>query len=280
VLCCGFLARAIRFQQVTAAGDAAYYLRTGGLLHHWMVYAAVEVMIFGALLEFWSERPKDRKWMTLALAVNSLGILCSLTRSLWVACFLLLVAHVAWRRPRALWALPLIPLLVLALAPAPLKQRAVESIDRNYYSNAERIQMWSVGWKMIRQHPLTGIGPGNVERLYPAFVPPGEPLPSYHGHLHNNALQLGAEFGLPVLCAAVWFTVMLAKDLARALPDFYCRIGLMGLAGFLMIGMTDYSYGHSLGLILLAFTALSPLMQKTASQSSAVHRDRKAQLAA
>ena len=279
VLCCGFAERAIRFRHVTAAGDPAYYLRTGGLLHHWMIYAVVEVMIFGALLEFWSARPKDRKWLAFALAVNSLGIVFSLTRSLWLACFLLAGAQVASQRPRALWTLPLVALLAFLIAPAPLRQRVADSIDRHYYSNAERVQMWSVGWKMIRQHPLTGVGAGEVERLYPDFAPPGEPLPSYHGHLHNNALQLGSEFGLPVLGAAVLFTVMLARELARRLPDLYCRIGLKGLAGFLMIGMTDYTYGHSLGLILLAYTALSPLLQRTATQVSVFPR-RNSQLVA
>jgi hypothetical protein len=59
VLCCGFAVRATRFRHLTAVGDPAYYLRTGGLLHHWMVYAVV-VMIFASLLEFWSARPRDR----------------------------------------------------------------------------------------------------------------------------------------------------------------------------------------------------------------------------
>jgi O-antigen ligase len=172
------------------------------------------------------------------LGVNSLGIVFSMTRSLWLACFVLLVAHVTTRRPR-LWALPVIPLLAFLVAPAPLQERFTDSMDRNYYSNPERIQMWRVGWKMTRQHPLAGVGAGNIERLYPEFVPRGEPLPSYHGHLYNNAVQLGAEFGLPVLGAAVLFTVMLARDLTRGLPELDYRIGLKGLAGFLMIGMTD-----------------------------------------
>ena len=34
---------------------------------------------------------------------------------------------------------------------------------------------------------------------------------------------------------------------------------IAGLAGFLIVGLMDYTYGHSLGLILLSFATLSPL---------------------
>jgi hypothetical protein len=38
-----------------------------------------------------------------------------------------------------------------------------------------------------------------------------------------------------------------------------CRTALLGVLGFVVAGMFDYTYGHSLGLILLGFVALSPL---------------------
>ena len=36
--------------------------------------------------------------------------------------------------------------------------------------------------------------------------------------------------------------------------------GLLGLIGFLVAGMFDYTYGHSLALILLSFVVLIPLI--------------------
>ncbi len=41
--------------------DPAVYLRDGGLLHHWMVFATVEVVIFAGLLEFWRGYPEARR---------------------------------------------------------------------------------------------------------------------------------------------------------------------------------------------------------------------------
>lgn len=141
-------------------------------------------------------------------------------------------------------------------------------MDPDYYSNAERLQMFRVGWKMIRQHPLTGVGPGRVEELYANYLSSAERLPAYHGHLHNNAVELTAEFGIPVTAAALLFLVILCRDLLTRYrlasgreQLFVCRTSLLAMAGFIATGIFDYTYGHSLGLILLAFAALSPLAQ-------------------
>ena len=125
--------------------------------------------------------------------------------------------------------------------------------------------MWRVGWSMIREHPVFGVGPGRVEELYTQYLPPGEPVPAYHGHLHNNAIELAAEFGLVTLGAAILFVAIIVRDLARCLrraqtddERLLCRAGLLALTGFLIVGLMDYTYGHSLGLILLSFATLSP----------------------
>jgi O-antigen ligase len=140
-------------------------------------------------------------------------------------------------------------------------------MQADYYSNAERLQMWRVGWQMIRENPVFGVGPGRVEPLYTRYLAPAEPVPAYHGHLHNDAIQLAAEFGVPVLSAAVLFLAMLLWNLLGALrsaPDretrFLCSAGLMGMVAFLLAGLTDYAYGHSVGLILFSFVSLSPLV--------------------
>jgi len=85
--------------------------------------------------------------------------------------------------------------------------------------------------------------------------------------LHDNAVQLAAEFGLPVLCAALLCLMALLRDLAKAYSHarrrddrFLCRAALLGTGGFLITGLTDYTYGHSLGLIALSFVALAPLI--------------------
>ena len=268
VLIGDFLARLVRYsRELSNTQDPSFYLRSGGLLNHWMVYGTVEVIVFAALLEFWRTYPEERRHLLPLLAVNGLAILLSLTRMLWVCCFLLLFLHFAWRRSRWIWTAPIWPVLLFVLAPGPVRFRLTGALRPAYYSNAERLQMLGVGARMIRDRPLTGVGPGRVEGLYLSYLSAADPIPAYHGHLHNNLFQLAAEFGLPAVLAAGLFIVVLVNQLRerlRTAPDreaqFLCRAALLGLAGFLAAGMFEYTYGHSLGLILLSFTTLAPLI--------------------
>ncbi|MHB8652372.1 MAG: O-antigen ligase family protein [Terriglobia bacterium] len=263
-----FAARFFTYRSILGTGDdASLFLRTGGLLNNWMVFGTVEILVVAGFLSFWSLYPEERRrWWPVAL-INGLATLFSLTRMAWITCFLLLVVDLAWRRSKWLWILPLVPLGLYVIAPSPVRLRVSESFRPDFYSNAERLQMLRVGWEMIKGRPLTGVGPGRVEGLYRSYLRPGEPVPAYHGHLHNNAVQLAAEFGIPVALAAMLTLGVLFLDLAKAYraaksreARFICRTGLLGLLGFVMSGFFDYTYGHSLGLILLGFVVLSPLV--------------------
>lgn len=243
--------------------DPVIYLRSGGLLHNWMVYGTVEVLVFAGLLEFWHFFPEEHGWLLPVFAINVAAILLSLTRMLWLCCLLLLAMHLMWRRSKWIWALPAIPAFLALVAPGPVRSRVVVTMDPDYYSNAERMQMLNVGWKMIREHPFDGVGAGRVDKLYTSYLSPSDPVPAYHGHLHNNVVQLAAQFGLPATCAALLFVLMLFRELlirfgssiSRA-EQFLCRTSVLGLTGFLLAGMFDYTYGHSVGLILLGFVIL------------------------
>jgi O-antigen ligase len=127
--------------------------------------------------------------------------------------------------------------------------------------------MVRVGWTMIRQHPFAGVGPGRIDNLYTAYLSPADPVPAYHGHLHNNLVQLAAQFGLPVTFAALLFVAMLFRELVKRCrssigrsEQLLSRAAILGLTGFLVAGMFDYTYGHSVALILLSFVILAPMV--------------------
>jgi lipopolysaccharide/colanic/teichoic acid biosynthesis glycosyltransferase/O-antigen ligase len=262
---CGFVYRLLYYRhELAVSPDPSMYLRTGGLLHHWMIYGTVEIMAFAGLLEFWHFYPEERRRLVLMAAVNGLAIVLSLTRTLWICTLVLLAVHLFRYRSKWIWATPLLPILLLLVA--PVRDRVRESLHPDYYANAERLQMLRVGWQIILQYPLTGVGPGRIEGLYRTYLSAADPVPAYHGHLHNNAIQLAAEFGLPVLLAATAFVgaiFIAVSKRSKSTEDrdmqFLCRASLLGLAGFLMAGTFEYTYGHSLGLIFVSFLVLSPL---------------------
>jgi O-antigen ligase len=240
-----------------------------------MVWGTVEILVFAGLLELWHYFPEKHWWLLPVLIVNTVAMLMSLTRMVWICAALLLVLHLLWRRSRWVWAIPVLLCALFFMGPDAVRSRVTVSLNPDYYSNAERLQMLRVGWKMIREHPFTGVGPGRVEELYSKYLSASDPLPAYHGHLHNNAVELAAEFGIPVTAAAVLFLAILCRDLltrCRLARDreqlFVCRTSVLALAGFVFAGLFDYTYGHSLGLILLAFAALSPLARAADSFSA------------
>src|SRR5262249_17430343 len=40
-------------EEIAAGGDPSFYLRAGGLLHHWMVYGTVEILVVAGLIAYW-----------------------------------------------------------------------------------------------------------------------------------------------------------------------------------------------------------------------------------
>lgn len=254
--------------EIAAGGDSNLYLRSGGLLHHWMVYGTVEISVVAGIIAFWLAYSTQRRRVLPILAVNAIAIILSLTRMTWLACLLLVGIALAWSRSRWIWALPLLPLVLYLVAPRAVRWRAANFFDPAYYSNAERIQMAEVGWRMVRDYPLRGVGPGRVEQLYRSYLKPGDPVPAYHGHLHNNITQVAAQFGIPVSVAALLFVAFTFRDLLRARsqaanPDrrFLTDAGVLAFTGFLFAGLFEYTYGHSLGLIMISFAVFPALMR-------------------
>jgi O-antigen ligase len=147
-----------------------------------------------------------------------------------------------------------------------VRLRVKDSFDLNYYSNSERLEMLRIGWKMVREHPFTGVGPGRVDQLYLQYLVPGDPVPAWHGHLHNNLAQIAAQFGIQVTLVLLLFVGVLFHDLLKARRSaqdrdrrFVAQTAILALVGYVLAGFFEYTYGHSLGLILLCFAVLPAL---------------------
>jgi hypothetical protein len=68
----------------------------------------------------------------------------------------------------------------------------------------------------------------------------------------------------------VLFVVVLFRELRSAWlhaadreQKFLCRTAVLGLSGFVVSGLFDYTYGHSLGIILLGSIVFAPLVRTT-----------------
>jgi O-antigen ligase len=149
-------------------------------------------------------------------------------------------------------------------------------------SGSGRIDIWTVGWRMVEDEPLVGVGAGNFIPTLPDYISragaidtgelyePESGLPKY---AHNSYLQVWAEVGLVGLLlfgGIVGFSLLCTGRAARrfarqgdaemsamARALFAAQVGLLGMAFFESIQLT-----HQLWLMV----ALGPPMLALANR--------------
>lgn len=152
-------------------------------------------------------------WLLTGLLLT--GLLASFSRGGWLGALAGLAGlALAWGRRARLALLALIGAGVLALAlgaggllPAAVAQRlqgiggyllpfdagAVAVTPANF-ALVERMAQLQAGWRMLLEHPLTGVGPGNFSLAYPGVAVGQWYVP--RGHAHNYYVQIAVEAGL------------------------------------------------------------------------------------
>jgi len=72
-----------------------------------------------------------------------------------------------------------------------------------------RVFIWNNSLKIIRDHPLFGVAPGNFKTVYTSHLRADIPESRKHAHAHNDLLNIAAVSGIPgaLIFGAVWFMV-------------------------------------------------------------------------
>ncbi len=198
----------------------------------------------------------------VALPTSAWALILSQTRSAWLGVLAGLGVLLLLKAPRALWLLPAGVAALLLLKPAPLMNRLTLSDE----SSRDRVYMWQAGVDMVLDKPIFGHGPGMIMSVYPAYRWPGAPNPRTP-HLHDNALQIAAERGLPGLGFWLWLlAIVLATALREARrgrePDWSVRAALGALIGLLIAGLFEYNFGDSEVLMLMLLLMALPFASR------------------
>jgi O-antigen ligase len=253
--------------QYYLGGRNSLELRPMGPLTHWMTYSGVIMLVTGAALArliFYT-----REWIWPAIAVPALvaALVLSLTRNAWMGAAAAIVVLLAVRSWRLLLVVPVAALILMLVAPAAVMSRISSIGDMSDPSTRDRIAMLRSGARMVRDHPLVGVGPEMVQRVYlqyrdPLFVNETNP------HLHNVPVQIAAERGLPALAVWLWFVLVASRGLWRQLREGPAKAvagaGLAAMVAMLVAGLLEYNFGDSeflmlfLGLITLPWAAGRP----------------------
>ena len=235
--------------------------RPSGSMGHYMTYAGLLMLMLCAALSRLLFDARDRAWALVVLPALSVALVVTLTRSAWIGAAAATGLLLVLRDRRLLALAPVAAVVFLAVAPAQVTDRLYSTFDLGDPTNRDRLAMVTAGAGMVRDHPLTGIGPGLVEVVYADYRPENA-VNETNPHLHNVPLQIAAERGLPALALWAWFIAALVVDLARRLREPASRTlaagGLAAVLAMLAAGLFEYNFGDSEFLMLLLVLVTLP----------------------
>jgi O-antigen ligase len=207
----------------------------------------------------WPDRNTGALLALLAVPICTAALLLSLTRNAWLGTLAGLVTLAFLRAPKALWLLPVGAAALLVLGPA----RVIDRLTVTDASSRDRYYMWQAGVDMIRDKPVFGQGPRMIQAVYPAYRWPEAPN-LMTPHLHNNALQIAAERGLPCLAWWLWLVAAVLGDAWREVhrgafgPGWAAAAAFALLVAMLVAGLFEYNFGDSEILMFLLLVSSLP----------------------
>ena len=228
--------------------------RPSGTLSHWMTYSGTLMLVICAAVARLLYSTSGRLWAAFVMPALLVALSLTLTRGAWVGVAVGVAVLFLSKDFRLLALLPIVVVAGIVLAPQTLTDRVYSIFDRNDLTSRDRVAMLQAGVSMVKDYPLTGVGPEQIERAYPNYRV-AEAVKPTNPHLHNVPMQIAAERGLPALAAWLWFVISLVIGLFTLLKKSrhksLAAAALGGVAAMLAAGLTEYNFGDSEFLMLL-----------------------------
>jgi len=254
--------------------------RPQGTLGHYMTYSGLLMLVIcvaAARLVFGS---RDRIWPALVMPALVVALSLTFTRNAWIGACAAVGLLFVMKDFRLTALLPVIVAALFVVAPQGLMSRLTSTFDAQDPANQDRLAMIEIGALMIRDHPLTGVGPNMVPRVYDLYRPEYA-VNQTNPHLHNVPLQIAAERGVPALTVWLGFIVVVVRALFRlfrrapapATATHQSRVGatrfsgservlaaaaLASVAAMLAAGLFEYNFGDSEFLMLFLVLVTLP----------------------
>ena len=237
--------------------------RPQGTLSHWMTYSGTLMLVICAAVARLLYDTRDRAWAVIVMPALVAALVLSFTRSAMVGVAAGVGVLLLLRDFRLVALLPIITAAVIAVSPAALTDRIYSTFDLSDPTSRDRVAMLQAGVAMVRDHPLTGVGPEMVGRVYPDYRVAGA-VQEHNLHLHNVPMQIAAERGLPALALWVWFVgaaLLGLRPLLARRNRVLTATALGAIAAMLTAGLFEYNFGDSeflmmfLVLLTLPFAA-------------------------
>jgi O-antigen ligase len=228
-----------------------------------------------------------RALFVAATALCAAGIFLSLSRGGLLALGAALVTGVLaggrWRAPMAAAALGLVALTVVwftMFASLPARERVMDMGG----GGTGRTDIWTIGWRMVEDRPLLGVGAGNFPiasvhyLLEPGMIERDDFVLTSPKVAHNTVLQVLAETGIPgaaLFCGIVLFCLGAALVAAQRFEragdrdlELLARGVFAALVGYLVAAFfISENYSKVLWMLFATGPALLAVAPRASSSS-------------
>lgn len=228
--------------------------RPSGTLSHWMTYSGTLMLVICGATARILYGTHGRLWASFVMPALLVALSLTLTRGAWVGVACGVAALFLSKDLRLLALIPILIVTGLLLAPPAVIERFESIFKGNDVTTVDRIAMLEAGVAIVKDYPLTGVGPDQIKRVYPRYRVPNAVNPT-NPHLHNVPMQIAAERGLPALAAWIWFVISVFAGLwqlvKKARNKSLAAAALSAMVAMLAAGLTEYNFGDSEFLMLL-----------------------------
>ena len=235
--------------------------RPQGTLSHWMTYSGTLMLVICTAMARLLHDHRDRAWAAVVMPALVAALMLSFTRSAMVGVTAGVGVLLLLRDLRLVAILPILAAAVIAISPAALTDRIYSTFDLNDPTSRDRVAMLQAGVAIVRDYPLTGVGPDMVGRVYPQYRVAGA-VQENNLHLHNVPMQIAAERGLPALVLWCWFVAAALLGLRPLLERGRNRVlaatAIGAIVAMLTAGMFEYNFGDSEFLMLFLVLVTLP----------------------
>jgi len=228
----------------------AHPARAQGHFYHYIPYAGLltelAMLTWGLLI---ATRIKNRL-TAVALAVLyvslSLCLVATVTRS-YLGTMLFTSVLVLWvvaKRPIRLAAIAALFVLIVAGSVWFQKERSLGWVSDDA-GTQYRLAMWKDGLRLIRQHPLLGVGLDSVMNNPNLWNMEAYRLFHPKGHFHSTPVEIAVDLGLPALGIWIW--------LWAAYLTFLFRLMKSSMNSWIIRGTALGAFGAAVALLLSSF---------------------------
>ena len=217
-----------------------------GFFRNYLTYAHVLLVPLGFAIA------SPRVWVRwVGVPAMTIALVFSTARGAWLATLAMVVAYACAIRGGTRRVAGIVAIAVFACLVSPGFREQVQPALTLAGANGGRLAIYAANLDIVADHPMFGLGFGRYQRAARPYYD-RHPDADRRSHAHNNFLQIAAEAGLPGLAAfALVFVTALRFGLEaiRRHPDPTMRMtalgGCLALVGFLVGGLTQYSFGDT-----------------------------------